>query len=165
MLITDIDQFTLMLIPKCKFNIEDWHEEIAPDIIGEFVNLTNLKDILGDINVSDQPLPVGYNIGFNVNNSLFYFSIAYNEFVPKMYIIVYFSGYAWTTYVENFELLYKKPMNLMRFFKMIDNNDLFDYRLSRVDTCVDFINENISVSQLKKSLEQGRTELRYGRYK
>lgn len=164
MLNIDIDQFTLMLIPKRKFEFDDWRTEIAPEIISEFVKITKLEEVLGNVNISDQSLPVGYNVGFNVNNSLYYFSLAYNEFMPNMYVIVYFSGNAWSTYVENFESLYKKPMNLRRFFNMI-NNHLFDYRLSRIDTCVDFINEKISISQLKKSIEQGRTEVRYGRYK
>ncbi|WP_044566528.1 hypothetical protein [Anaerococcus provencensis] len=164
MLNIDIDQFTLMLIPKRKFEFDEWREEIASEIISDFVRRTKIVEVLGNINISDQSLPVGYNVGFNVNNALYYFSLAYNDFMPNMFVIVYFSGNAWSTYVENFESLYNKPMNLRRFFNMI-NSDLFDYRLSRIDTCVDFINENISIAQLKKSIEQGRTEVRYGRYK
>lgn len=164
MLNVDVDQFTLMLIPKCKFEFDEWREEIAPNIISDFIKRTKLREVLGEINESDQSLPVGYNIGFNVNNSLFYFNIAYNDHMPKMYVIVYFSGFAWTTYVKNFETLYGETMNIRRFFKLLDV-DFYDYRLSRIDNCIDFINEGISISQLKKSIENGRTEVRYGRYK
>ena len=46
---------------------------------------------------------------------------------------------------------------------MIDSDE-YSFRLSRIDICYDFINEGIDIAKLKRSIEEKRTELRYGKY-
>jgi len=82
--------------------------------------------------------------------------------MPNMGVIVKFSGHAWSVYMENYEKIYGERMNLWRFFSLI-NSDLYEYRLSRIDPFVDFINEGINVAKIKKSIEAGRSEIRYGK--
>ncbi|MDU2132902.1 MAG: hypothetical protein E7E74_10060, partial [Finegoldia magna] len=49
-----------------------------------------------------------------------------------------------------------------RFFSLI-NSDLYEDRLSRIDPYVGFINEGLDVAKIKKSIEAGRSEIRYGK--
>ena len=61
------------------------------------------------------------------------------------------------------EYLATLPAAANSFFNMIDSNH-YTFRLSRIDLCCDFVNENINIAKLKRSIEDGRTEIRYGKY-
>ncbi len=165
-----VDQFTLILIPNEKFDFDSWRLLVAPKIINIFNSCTKIESILGKLSLVDAnvgkdinfKLPTGYTKGYYIKNALFYFSIAYNEAMPNMCVIIYFSATAWKIYCENYTNTYNKPMNIRRFLKMIKTT-YFKCRLSRLDICVDFIDEGLSVSQLSKSIQRGRTEVRYGK--
>ena len=64
---------------------------------------------------------------------------------------------------KRYEEEFNEPIHLHTFLKLI-NADEYSFRLSRVDMCCDFINENIDIAKLKRSIEEGRTEIRYGKY-
>src|SRR5699024_12477993 len=102
-------------------------------------------------------------IGYSFINAPFYFCTAYHEAFTKMGVIVKFSAYAWHEYQKRYEETCDESIHLHTFFKLIDSND-YTYILSRIDICCDFFNENINIAILKRSNEEGRTELRYGKY-
>lgn len=162
MLIVDVDQFTMVIKPAYPFEYDDWRYGVAIDLIDEFIDKSKICYVLGNIVEADKNLPSGYTEGYTIENSLYYFSIAFNEAMPNMGVIVKFSGHAWSVYMENYEKIYGERMNLWRFFSLI-NSDLYEYRLSRIDPFVDFINEGINVAKIKKSIEAGRSEIRYGK--
>src|SRR5699024_12087442 len=96
-------------------------------------------------------------------NAPFYFCTANNEAITIMVVIVKFSAYSWHEYQKRYEETFNESIHLHTFFKLIDSND-YTFRLSRIDMCCDFFNENINIAKLKRSIEEGRTELRYGKY-
>lgn len=158
-----VDQFTLLLRPTFNFEFENWLDRSVQDsIIEQFLSLSKLLTIFGNLNTSDVTLPSGYTEGYNFNNQPFYFCIAYHKYYYKMYIIVKFSGYAWHEYCKRYRYVYSKDMNIRKFFNLI-NSKIYDYRMSRCDLYIDFIDEGIDVNRIKKSIEEGRTEIRYGK--
>jgi len=80
-----------------------------------------------------------------------------------MGVIVKFSAYAWHSYQQRYESKFNEPIHLHTFLKMI-SSDEYTFRLSRIDICCDFYNEGIDIAKLKRSIEEGRTEIRYGKY-
>lgn len=163
MITTDIDQFTLVLQPFKKCNFDEWRESTAMLLIDTFILKSNMSIIFQNLSESKERLPEGYNRGFSINNSPFYFCIAYHEAYVRMGVIVKFSAYSWHEYRKRHKKIFNYDINLHSFLKLIDSKE-YTFRLSRVDVYCDFINEGIDVSKLKRSIEQGRTEVRYGKY-
>lgn len=159
----DIDQFTLVLQSRDIFDFDEWREWVANNVINTFLINSKILSLFDHFGESDVKLPEGYTIGYSFINSPFYFCIAYHEAFFKMGVIVKFSAYAWHEYRKRYEKKFNESIHLHSFFKLIDSED-YSFRLSRIDICCDFINENIDIAQLKRSIEEGRTELRYGKY-
>lgn len=159
----DIDQFTLVLQPTGAFDFDEWREYLADHLAQTFLIKARMLVLFQDLDVADIRLPEGYTTGYSFNNSPFYFCIAYHEAFSKMGIIVKFSAYAWHEYRKRYEEEYGVSIHLHSFFKAI-SSDEYSFRLSRIDILCDFINENINIAKLKRSIEEGRTEVRYGKY-
>ncbi|MDT2745981.1 MULTISPECIES: hypothetical protein [Enterococcaceae] len=161
-----VDQFTIVLqTTKGNFDFDDWKDEIAEDVLWDFMESTKMLDLFNELDFckANVKLPEGYTVGYAFKDSSFYFVTAYHEAFQKMGVIVKFSSYAWQEYQKRFELAYGFPIHLHSFFQLIES-DLFDFRLSRIDPCVDFFNYGIDISALKRSIENKRTEVRYGKY-
>lgn len=159
----DIDQLTLVLQSTHEYDFQDWINGLAEEIINEFLDKSSLLQLFDNWSDADVMLPEGYSKGYSFWNSPFYFCIAYHEAIAKMGIIIKFSAYAWHEYQKRYEKHFDKKIHLHSFFTMIDSSH-YTFRLSRIDLCCDFINENINIDKLKRSIEEGRTEIRYGKY-
>ncbi|WP_303984683.1 hypothetical protein [Niallia circulans] len=159
----DIDQFTLVLQSTNVFDFDEWRNWVASNIINTFLVKSKMLSLFDHIGESDVKLPEGYTIGYSFINAPFYFCIAYHEAFSKMGVIVKFSAYAWHEYRKRYEEVFSEPIHLHSFFRLIDSDD-YSFRLSRIDMCFDFFNEGIDIAKLKRSIEEGRTELRYGKY-
>lgn len=159
----DIDQFTLVLQPTDIFDFDEWRDWVANNVINTFLVKSKMLTLFANFGESDVRLPEGYTIGYSFINAPFYFCIAYHEAFLKMGVIVKFSAYAWHEYRKRYENEFDEFIHLHSFFKLIESED-YNFRLSRIDICCDFINENIEIAKLKRSIEEGRTELRYGKY-
>lgn len=159
----DIDQFTLVLQPTDAFDFDEWRDWVADNLINTFLIKSKMLKLFDNFGDTDVKLPEGYTVGYSFINAPFYFCIAYHEAFTKMGVIVKFSAYAWHEYRKRYEEKFDKPMHLHTFFKLIDSDD-YSFRLSRIDMCCDFFNEDINIAKLKRSIEEERTELRYGKY-
>lgn len=159
----DIDQFTLVLQPTEIFDYDEWRDWVAINIINTFLVKSKMLSLFANFGKSDVRLPEGYTIGYSFIDAPFYFCIAYHEAFYKMGVIVKFSAYAWHEYRKLYEKEFDEFIHLHNFFKLIESED-YNFRLSRIDICCDFINENIDIAKLKRSIEEERTELRYGKY-
>lgn len=159
----DIDQITLVLQSTDMFDFDEWRESVAKNIINTFIIKSKILTLFANFGETDVKPPEGYTIGYSFNNAPFYFCIAYHEVFSKMGVIVKFSAYAWGEYRKRYEETYNEAIHLHTFFKLIDSTH-YSFRLSRIDMCCDFFNENIDIAKLKRSIEEGRTELRYGKY-
>ncbi|GAQ18473.1 replication initiation factor [Oceanobacillus picturae] len=159
----DIDQFTLVLQSTDEFNFDEWRNWVANNMINTFLIKSKMLTLFDNFSEADVKLPEGYTIGYSFINAPFYFCIAYHEAFTKMGVIVKFSAYAWHEYRKRYEAEFNEPIHLHTLLKMIDSDE-YSFRLSRIDICCDFINENINIAKLKRSIEEGRTEIRYGKY-
>lgn len=159
----DIDQFTLVLQSNNTFEFDEWREWVADDIINTYLIRSKMLYLFLDFGQADLKLPEGYTNGYSFLNAPFYFTIAYHEAFAKMGVIIKFSAYAWHEYRKRYETHFNEAIHLHSFLKNIDSND-YSLRLSRIDICCDFINEGIDIAKLKRSIEQERTEIRYGKF-
>ncbi|MEW4355110.1 hypothetical protein AB1I63_09730 [Streptococcus pneumoniae] len=160
-----VDQFTLMLHASESEALEDLNEwsYIAEHVIAEFIRLSSL-DKLFEIKPQENMFPAGYTTGYTLADTPAYFSIAYHPLQPTMGVIVKFSAQAWTAYQEYTLKKFNQNIQLHHFLREIES-DLYSSYLSRVDIAIDFFDEDIDIHQLRTSIEKGRTELRYGKYR
>lgn len=159
----DIDQFTIILQPTdLNFEFEEWDEHIADNLINTFLIKSKLLTVFPNYPIaeSDGGILKSYIFGYELQNSPFYFRIAYHPTYIKMGISIYFSAYAWAEYRKNYETIFNEKIHLHTFFQMI-SDDEYSFRLSRIDMAVDFKNENVDIAKIHRSLESGRTEFRY----
>lgn len=164
MIITGIDQFTLILQSNLDGTFDDWINWEAEKIINDFMERSKMLDVmLHEFGVADCKIPTGYTNGYSFKYSPYYFCIALNTGYRHMGLIVKFSSYCWSVYKERYALTYGSPIELHKFLRLTESPN-YSQRLSRVDPFVDFINEGINVAKLKKSIESGRTQVYYGRY-
>ncbi|KXU01358.1 hypothetical protein SCODD09_01381 [Streptococcus constellatus] len=156
----DIDQFTLVF--KTDEIENSWYETCCK-IITSIAKKIKLFELYDGIEPTDRSLPSGYNQGFEIPNAAFYFRFAFHSDRPKMGIIMKMSAQAWTSYRKRYLEKFSTPLNLHTFLQNLYSEE-YSMRLSRVDFYCDFIDEDISIPTLNRSIETGRTELRYGRY-
>lgn len=163
MIIIGIDQFTLVLQPTVDFELDEWGD-IAHEIISEFLNLSQLITLYGSFSKNTSHNPQGYNMSYSFDNVPFYLVIGYHSFQPAMGVIIKFSAHAWADYQDEYKQNIGQTINIHTFLQSIESN-MYSMRLSRVDLCVDFINEGFSVAKIARSFEKNNLEVRYGKYK
>lgn len=149
-----IDEFTLVLKPsKRPLHFEDW-EIMAVEIIEEFVSLTNIETIFGQLEDHSHTLPQGYSMGFSCQNLEHYFAMAYHPDYLQMGICIKFSASAWLEYKNNFYEQFNKHIHIHDFLLTSSNTNAYSLRLSRVDIAIDFIDEKVSVNTLYNQLSK-----------
>lgn len=132
-----IDEFTINMQPTSRVPIDMWFAE-AQNIIYEFVTLSKIEEIFGEMEVTNHKLVQGYNSGYILNRP-FYLCICYNSDLESMGVCCRFSAYAWASYQEEFYKIYDEVIDLAQFLRMVQS-DIYSQRLSRVDLTADFYN-------------------------
>lgn len=157
----DIDQFTLILQPtSLAFDFGGWEKWKADSIVDTFLDKSRLELLFGMVTDADGGILKNYTKGYSFLNIPFYFRVAYHPIYVNMGISVYFSAYAWSEYRKRYEEYFKEPIHLHTFLQLINSND-YSFRLSRIDMVIDFKNEGVDIAKTYRSLEAGRTEVRY----
>lgn len=149
MLKTSIDELTVVLQATVseKMTLEnnaDW-QKLANEIIVEFEKTADLKNIFGE-RVKETSCPQGYTNGFCYGQHSFYFCIAYNESSYNMGIIVKFSAQSLAYYL-------KKTNQQVYSFLQTLKSDKYEFRLSRCDVDVNFMNEKFTPTQIFNDLK------------
>lgn len=149
MLKTSIDELTVVLQATVseKMTLENnanW-QKLANEIIVEFEKTADLKNIFGE-RVKETSCPQGYTNGFCYGQHSFYFCIAYNESSYNMGIIVKFSAQSLAYYL-------KKTNQQVYSFLQTLKSDKYEFRLSRCDVDVDFMNEKFTPTQIFNDLK------------
>ncbi|QNL42569.1 hypothetical protein H8787_01475 [Streptococcus sp. NSJ-72] len=163
MITIGIDQFTLVLQSTVDFELDKW-VDIAHEMINEFLDLSQLIKLYGEFSKNTSQNPQGYNTSYSFDNVPFYLVVAYHSFQPSMGIIIKFSAHAWVDYQDEYKQNIGQTINIHTFLQSIQSN-MYRMRLSRIDLCVDFINEGFSVAKIARSFEKKNLEVRYGKYK
>lgn len=157
MLKTSIDELTVVLqaTVKDKLSIEsnaDW-QKLANEIIADFEEKSDLETAFGK-KAEAQKCPEGYTIGHLYGNHSFYFCVAFNQENYSMGIIVKFSAQALAYYLKT------KKMQVYDFLRLI-KSDKYDFRLSRCDIDVDFMNEKFTPTKIFNDLKSKRVLIYY----
>lgn len=157
----DIDQFTLILQPtSLAFEFDDWEKWKAESLINTFLDMSGLELLFGLVEEADGGILRNYTKGYTFLDAPFYFRIAYHPIYVNMGVSIYFSAYAWSEYRKRYEEYFNKQIHLHTFFRLIHSRD-YSYRLSRIDMAIDFKNEGVDIAKIYRSLQAGRTEVRY----
>ena len=157
MLKTSIDELTVVLqaTVKDKLSIEsnaDW-QKLANEIIADFEEKADLETAFGK-KAEAQKCPEGYTIGHLYGNHSFYFCVAFNQENYSMGIIVKFSVQALAYYLKT------KKMQVYDFLRLI-KSDKYDFRLSRCDIDVDFMNQKFTPTKIFNDLKSKRVLIYY----
>ena len=157
MLKTSIDELTVVLQATVseKLNLEnnaDW-EKLANEIITDFEEKANLVNTFG-IRNEESNCPNGYTNGFNYGEHSFYFCVAYNESNYEMGIVCKFSAQALAYYLKT------SKMQVYEFLQTLKSN-LYDFRLSRCDIDVDFLNESFTPTKIFEDLKREKVHVYY----
>lgn len=151
MLELGIDEVTLVLqlSPKQKHWLKttDW-EEMARAIVHGFEAKSDFINIFGKPEIKKH-LPQGYKIGYGYgeNEHNFYTAtIAYHPCQLSMGVVVKLSAQALDYYSE------KTGLQVYEFLRLVECNNLYTIRLSRVDCVCDYIDENIDITEIYQDL-------------
>lgn len=150
MLKTSVDEVTLVLQATlgeklALENNDDWRG-LASIIIGDFEKKTDLVKIFGKRTEAKQ-CPQGYTNGFTYGEHSFYFCVAYHSSSYSMGVIVKFSAQALAYYLKATK---KQVYHFLQGLK----SDIYDFRLSRCDCDVDFLNEKFTPTKIFSDLKK-----------
>lgn len=157
MLKTSIDELTLVLQATVSDklaleNNKDW-QRLANKIITEFEKKADLVAVLGD-QQEEQNCPQGYNVGKKYGDHSFYFCVAYNKENYQMGIIVKFSAQALAYYLKSAD------QQVYEFLQALKSNK-YEFRLSRCDVDVDFLNEKVTPTRIFNDLKHEKVLIYY----
>jgi hypothetical protein len=157
MLKTSIDELTIVLQATVSEklaleNNNDW-QKLANKIIKEFEKKADLVAILGD-QQEEQNCPQGYNVGKKYGDHSFYFCVAYNKENYQMGIIVKFSAQALAYYLKS------ANQQVYEFLQGL-KSDKYEFRLSRCDVDVDFLNEKVTPTRIFNDLKNEKVLIYY----
>ncbi len=136
-----IDQLTIVLVsPDEVLNNKNrrWND-IANEIIFEMEEKLNIIDIFGERKITSGIL--GYSIGY-IYGDKDYFAIFFHPQYARMGVLVKFSAQALARYQEQKNLYVYEVLQEMQ-------SPLYRVRCSRIDICVDFINDGLCINEIQ----------------
>lgn len=138
-----IDEVTIVLLPEeSLLNKPDrrW-DDLAWEIVLEAEERLNLCAILGERKLMDKAIS-GYTIGFSYGDHDFFFEVCYHGFYAKMGVMIKFSAQA---------LAYYQFQTNMFLYEILQQalSPLYRVRCSRIDIAIDFINEGVSINEIR----------------
>lgn len=165
-----IDQASIIAQIKIVHDIGDWIIK-SNSVISNVESALSLEAIFGCKRESNAPAP--YSVGIEFGYHDFYFRVAFHPSNPKTGIMIKFSAHALEYYRVRFKELFAKEIDLNRILQTLDtidaiidpcNGPLFSdvtYRCSRIDVYIDYIDENIDITDLYIGLIQQRYTIRH----
>lgn len=133
-----IDEFSIVLKPIQKVNILEWFMH-AENIIDEFLNLSKIREVFGELEPTNSNLVQGYKIGYLLTNRPFYLCLCYHDEFESMGVCCKFSATAYARFKEEYFIKYGQKMNLRKFLLLIESNK-YTNQISRIDIAVDYFN-------------------------
>ena len=132
-----VDEFTLILQSTDKVMVMDW-ADIVNEIIDIFLVKSLLMNLFGDDIVRAEKVPAGYTNGLTFDCRPWYLVISWHDDFPSMGICVRFSAHAYASYKEEFKKQFQIDVNIATFLQMIQQNNIYTTRLSRIDLTADY---------------------------
>lgn len=128
---------------------ENWYQ-IAIELVGIITDKLSLETLFGSIIEAKTP-PAGYTYGFTFENLPYYFSIAFHDKNFVMGIVIKFSASALSHYINSYQEFYRRSLDIAMIAQKL-SEPYWELRLSRVDLVVDYLNFDMTVNDLYKSL-------------
>lgn len=133
-----VDEFTLILQPTNKVIVIDWPDTMN-EMIDVFVAKSRLMDLFGEMAFAEK-VPAGYTNGVTFACRPWYLVISWHDDFPSMGICVRFSAHAYASYKEEFKKQFQIDVNIATFLQMVQQDDVYTTRLSRIDLTADYYN-------------------------
>ena len=162
-LVVGVDEFTLILQAVDKVKVTDW-PDILDTMLETFIHRSRLIDLFGNMSPATK-MQAGYTSGLTYTDRPWYLTISWNEDFPTMGVCVRFSAHAYAAYKEAYKEQFQAEMNIAVFLQMIQCDDVYTTRLSRVDLTADYFDytdEHIRTAPL--SPDTIYTRLKDGNY-
>lgn len=156
-----VDQWTLVLqSTDLNFELNEWKEK-AETMLNIFFDKSRLFDLFDKENLDEKNSGRinSYTNGYTFNVP-YYHHFAYHDRQPKMGILIDVSASFWKHWQQAYQEEFNQTLQLYHVIQMIED-EAYTLRLSRIDLVVDFIDENIDVNRINRSLKDGRSEFRY----
>ena len=134
-----VDEVTLILQSTDKVMVTDW-ADVVNEIVDIFLVKSLLMNLFGDDIVHAEKVPAGYTNGLTFACRPWYLVISWHDDFPSMGICVRFSAHAYASYKEEFKKQFQIDVNIATFLRMIQQNDVYTTRLSRIDLTADYYN-------------------------
>ena len=134
-----VDEFTLILQSTDKVMVTDW-ADVVNEIVDIFLVKSLLMNLFGDDIVRAEKVPAGYTNGLTFDCRPWYLVISWHDDIPSMGICVRFSAHAYASYKEEFKKQFQIDVNIATFLRMIQQDDIYTTRLSRIDLTADYYN-------------------------
>ena len=150
-LLVGVDEFSLVLFPPFPVEVKDWIKS-AYIMMYEFLNLSRIEFLFGEVTEMFDKKPSAYSQAFTIDGVPWYFAIAIHDTFQHMGVLVKFSAQAWSTYQQAYFEAFNKKVNIASFFKMIESEVVYTYRLSRIDFTADFFNYDITPDYIYRNL-------------
>lgn len=132
-----VDEFTLILQSTDKVMVTDW-ADVVNEIVDIFLVKSLLMKLFGDDIVHAEKVPAGYTNGLTFACRPWYLVISWHDDFPSMGICVRFSAHAYASYKEEFKKQFQIDVNIATFLRMIQQDDVYTTRLSRIDLTADY---------------------------
>lgn len=151
-----VDEFTVVLFPTAPIQHPDEWPRRVLNTVHEFARRTSFNRFFGPFEPMYTKKPAGCSDALTVGEVPWYFAIGWNDYSPKMGIVVRFSAYAWAAYQAVFKKHFDVPINIADFMKLIQSNN-YKARISRIDIVADYQNygTELAPDTIYKSLEDG----------
>ena len=154
MLELGVDEVTLVLQlskdGRRLLNGTDW-ENVSENLIYKFGEVSKFRTVFGN-KTRIQNAFNGYSIAYTYGEHNFFVAIAYHPFHMNMGICIKLSAQAWDYYSET------TALKIYDFLQQIKHRD-YTARLSRIDFTVDYIDEDIDVTDIYNNLMAERVVL------
>lgn len=131
-----VDEFTLILQSPDKISVMDWPDTVDM-MLSVFLEKSRLVNLFGSLSPAAK-MQAGYTSGLTFGNRPWYLAIGWNEDFPTMGICVRFSAHAYAAYKEAYREQYQADMDIAVFLQMIQQDDVYTTRLSRIDLTADY---------------------------
>jgi len=160
-LLVGIDEFTLVLQAKEKVDFMEWQDITIDKMVYRFLELSKLESIYGELyrEVGNKPMQ-GYNSGIFAQHHCSYLAICWHDEMQNMGIAVKFSAHAWAFYQAEYEEYFQEKMNISKFLKMVQSDDIYTTRLSRIDFTADYKNYGLNVNRIYQKLKDYQLQVR-----
>ena len=162
MIYTNIDELSIVLKQINTISLESWKRDV-PICIASISRLLRLEELFGQVRQKeDADYKVAhYSDAVYFGHHDFGFCIAYSENIPSTGILIKFSASAYSEYQSMYQQIFGEGTGANEIMKKLQNIEGWESKCSRIDICIDYVDEDINISDLYDSLIEKNILVKY----